>query len=74
MPYITTEVEIDVDLGEFDTKDLLDELESRGELPERSEPYSSKELVEQIWMQRRNGQNYDAPLDQLIWQVLGKIV
>ncbi len=69
MPYITTEVEVDVDLGEFDTKDLLDELESREKLPTTSE-----ELVEQIWMRRRNGQNYDVPLDQLIWQVLGKIV
>jgi hypothetical protein len=69
MPYITAKVEIDVDLGEFETADLLDELESREKLPTTSE-----ELVEQIWMRRRNGQNYDAPLDQLIWQVLGKIV
>ncbi len=69
MPYITAKVEIDVDLGEFETADLLDELESREKLPTTSE-----ELVEQIWMRRRNGQNYDVPLDQLIWQVLGKIV
>ena len=69
MPYITAKVEVDVDLGEFETADLLDELESRGKLSTTSE-----ELVEQIWMRRRNGQNYDAPLDQLIWQVLGKIV
>ncbi len=69
MPYITAKVEIDVDLGEFETADLLDELESREKLPTTSE-----ELVEQIWMRRRNGQNYDVPLDQLIWQVLGRIV
>ena len=76
MPYITTEVEVDIDFSDFETADLIEELESRGELPETSGPvtYDSKELVEQIWMRRRNGQNYDAPLDQLIWQVLGKIV
>jgi hypothetical protein len=30
---IYTEVEVDVDLGDFDTEDLLEELESRGSLP-----------------------------------------
>ena len=28
---VYTEVEVDVDLGEFDTADLIDELEERGE-------------------------------------------
>jgi hypothetical protein len=69
MPYITTQVKVDVDLGELETADLLEELESRGKLPT-----TSKELVEQIWMRRRNGQNYDAPLDQLIYAVTGHII
>ncbi len=69
MPYITTQVKVDVDLGELETADLLEELESRGKLPTTSE-----ELVEQIWMRRRNGQNYDAPLDQLIYAVTGHII
>ena len=33
---VYTEVEVDIDVSEFDTEDLLDELESRGELPETS--------------------------------------
>ena len=33
MPYITAEVEVDVNLGDFDTDDLIGELESRGEMP-----------------------------------------
>ncbi len=33
MPTVYTEVEVDVDLVDFDTNDLLDELERRGELP-----------------------------------------
>ena len=76
MPYITTEVEVDVNLVDFETADLIEELESRGELPETSGllPDNIKELVEQIWMRRRNGQNYDAPLDQLIYDVTGRII
>jgi bacillopeptidase F (M6 metalloprotease family) len=65
MPYITTEV--DVDLGEFDTKDLLDELKFRGEMPS-----NAKELLETIWLKRRLGNHdYQTELDQLIYQVLG---
>jgi hypothetical protein len=31
-------------------------------------------LLEQIWIRRRNGQNYDYLLDQMIYSRLGKIV
>ena len=75
MPTVYTEVE--VDLADFDTADLIDELESRGELPETSGPvtYDSKELVEQIWLKRRLGNHdYRDELDKLIYAVLGKIV
>jgi hypothetical protein len=69
---IYTEVEVDVDLGDFDTDDLLEELESRGSLPVEGD---SKGLVEAIWMKRRMGNNdYQQELDQLIYAVLGHIV
>jgi len=68
------EVDIDVDLEDFETEDLIEELESRGELPESNGLYDSRELVEQIWMLRRNGKNYDAPLDQLVYAVTGRII
>ena len=71
---IYTEVEVDVDISEFDTEDLLDELESRGELPSSTSPYDSNQLVEQIWMRRRNGQDYQRQLDDLIYAVTGRIV
>ncbi len=71
---VYTEVEVDVDLGEFETEDLIEELESRDALPSGTGPYDSKELVEQIWMLRRNGKNYDAPLDQLVYAVTGRII
>ena len=71
---IYTEVEVDVDLGEFDTEDLLDELASRSSLP-AEENGDAKELVETIWLKRRLGNHdYQAELDKLIYAVLGKIV
>jgi hypothetical protein len=73
--YKEVEVEVEVSLEDFDDEDLLDELESRGGLPAATiGPYDYKELVEQIWIRRRNGQDYNYPLDQLIYQVTGHIV
>ena len=71
---VCTEVEVDVNLGDFETDDLIDELESRGELPTTSGIYDSKELLEQIWMLRRNSKDYQTELDQLIYQVTGHVV
>lgn len=71
---VYTEVEVEVDLSDFETDDLIEELESRGELSTTSKPYDNKELVEQIWMRRRNGQDYNYPLDQLIYNVTGHII
>ena len=71
---ICTEVEVDVDLGDFETADLLDELEERGELPSSTGPYDSNELVRQIWQLRRNGKDYQRLLDDLVYAVTGQIV
>lgn len=74
MPTVYTEVEVDVDLADFDTADLLDELESRGSLPVNGN-INAKELVEAIWLKRRLGNHdYRDELDKLIYAVLGKIV
>ncbi len=74
MPTVYTEVEVDVSLSDFETEDLLDELESRGSLPVESN-VDAKSLVEDIWLKRRLGNhNYQAELDKLIYAVLGKIV
>jgi hypothetical protein len=71
---VYTEVEVDVDLSDFDTDDLLDELESRGELPMEGE-FDSKALLESIWLKRRKGRtDYQTELDQLIYACLGKII
>ena len=38
MPYIYKEVEVDVELSDFETDELIEELESRGELSSRTGP------------------------------------
>jgi hypothetical protein len=71
---IYTEVEVDVDLSDFDTDDLLDELASRSSLP-MEEDFRGKELLETIWLKRRTGRtDYQTELDQLIYASLGRIV
>ena len=68
------EVEVDINLGDFETDDLLDELESRGELPADSQ-YDAKDLLTAIWLKRRVGRtDYQTELDQLIYAGLGQIV
>lgn len=75
MPYITAEVEVDVNLSDFDTDDLIDELESRGEMPSNEVSFDAKELLETIWLKRRQGNNdYQTELDLLIFQVLGHVI
>lgn len=66
---ITTEVEVDVDvdLGDFDTDDLIKELEHR-----ETHIGASKNIVYKIWMNRRVGKPYEDLLDKLIYDVLGK--
>jgi len=66
---VCTEVEVDVDLRDFETDDLIDELENRGHMADTN----SKELVDAIYQKRRLGQNYESELDELIYSVLGKI-
>ena len=70
---IYTEVEVDVDLSEFDTDDLIEELESRGEMVSDA-PSDSNELLTEIWLKRRMGQDYQRELDNLIYTVLGKVI
>jgi hypothetical protein len=74
MVSVYTEVEVDVDLSDFDTEDLLDELASRSSLPTESDN-NAKDLIEAIWLKRRLGNNdYQEELDKLIYTVLGKVI
>jgi len=69
---IYTEVEVDVDLCEFDTDDLIEELESRGA---GAVNYSDgTNTLRTIYEKRRLGVDYQHELDQLIWSGLGKVM
>lgn len=73
MPTVYTEVEVDVDLTDFDTDDLIEELESRGKGFE-IDSITPTELVTKIWEKRRLGKDYQQELDELIYVAIGKIV
>ena len=72
-----TEVEVDVDMSEFETDELVEELESRG-LDYNTKGVDADEmrgLLESIWQKRRLGNHdYQQELDRLIYGVLGKII
>jgi hypothetical protein len=69
---IYTEVEVDVDLSDFDTDDLIEELESRG--AGATDYGDGKDVLQSIYEKRRRGQDYQTELDQLIWLGLGKFI
>jgi hypothetical protein len=69
---IYTEVEVDVDLSDFDTDDLIEELESRG--AGATDYGDGKEILETIWLKRRQGRDYQTELERLIWLGLGKVI
>ena len=76
MASINTEVyvgyiDVDVDLEDFDTDDLKDELARRG-----CEIVASGymgELLRAVYEKRRAGQDYTYELDTLIYQAIGRI-
>ena len=72
MPTVYTEVEVDVDLVDFDTDDLLEELEARGSLPPEGN-IDARALVEQMYYLHRQGKDCTHLLDPLIYSVLGRI-
>ena len=67
MTYVT----VDVDLSDFDTDELVEELESRGEV---IGGYENGSLVTAIYEKRRLGQDYQTELDALIYEVTGRIL
>jgi hypothetical protein len=76
MPTVYVETEVDVSLSDFDTDDLVEEIEKRGrnynyQLVDGDEMRS---VLEQVWQRRRQGQDYQQELDRLIWGVLGRMI
>ena len=72
---VTVDVDVDVDLEHFDTDDLIDELERRGSdyNTQGVDGDLNRDILQQIWLKRRMNQPFEAELDQLIWNVVGRI-
>lgn len=73
MPVVETYVEVEVDLEDFDTDDLIEELESRGRGLEVGSQ-TGTELITAIYQKRRLGQDYQRELDELIYLGIGRII
>jgi hypothetical protein len=76
MPYVYKEVEVEIDIDDFDTDELIEELERRG-VDYNTNGVDGDEMrsvLEQVWQRRRQGQDYQQELDQLIWGVLGRMI
>ena len=69
---IYKEVEVDVDLSDFETDDLIEELESRG--AGATDYGDGKDILMAIYEKRRLGQDYQTELEQLIWLGLGRFI
>jgi hypothetical protein len=77
MPYVTIEEEVWVDLDDFDTADLEEELLKRNSQIDRNSrpaPSETRILLMSIYDKRRLGQDYQSDLDQYLYDVLGRIV
>ena len=68
---VTTEVDVDIDLDSIDTDDLIEELKSRDE---SSVVQSLNQGLIAVWQKRRQGQDYERELDDLIYNGLGRLV
>lgn len=64
-------IEVDVDLDDYDTDDLVEELRKRG----RNDLVCSdtNTALREIYELRRTGRDYQRELDALIYDVLGRV-
>ena len=69
---IYKEVEVDVDLSDFETDDLIEELESRG--AGATDYGDGKDILMAIYEKRRLGQDYQTELETLIYLGLGRFI
>jgi hypothetical protein len=67
--YVTKEVEVEVDLHDFDSEDLIDELHKRNHCISPQDLL----LIQDIYEKRRLGQDYQKALDDLIYSTIGRI-
>lgn len=72
--YTSVNVDVDVDLGDFDTQDLIDELESRGYQPDEISESFEGSLLDKIFHLRRQGKDYQKELDEYLYLKTGRAI
>jgi len=70
---IYTEVEVDVDLSEFDTEDLVEELKERGT---QGVSFDETETLTKIWLHDREGRKDEAYalMREYVLEKLGRVI
>lgn len=70
---IYTEVEVDIDLSEFDTEDLMEELKERGS---QGVSFDETETLTKIWLHDREGRKDEAYvlMREYVLEKLGRVV
>jgi hypothetical protein len=74
MPTVYTEVEVDVELTDFETDDLVEELERRGQVIGTSRYGDVTAQLVSIYELRRQGKPFDKELDNYLYDVLGRVI
>ena len=75
MGYVTVSVDVDVDLSDIDTEDLMDELKDRGEDGARM-TMDEHDVLTKIWIHDREGRKEQAYelMRKYVLNRLGKVV
>ena len=73
---ISQEVDVEIDMEDFDTDELVEELQRRktSSILAQSLTYEQTTLLTTIFEKRRLGADYQTELDELIYQSLGRVV
>ena len=72
---ISVNVDVDVDLYDIATEDLVEELHSRGFYDEEvSETCIEGSLIDKIFHLRRQGKDYEKELDLYLYQMTGRAI
>ena len=69
---IYTEVEVEVDLDQFDDEDIIEEMERRN-LSVVASPDEARSLLEEIYYKRVMNKDFTAELDRYFYLTLGRI-
>jgi hypothetical protein len=68
---VDTTVEVDIDWEDLDTDDMIEELQRRKVMPSMSE--FPEHILNRICLKKKSGDDYTKDLDDLIYQVIGRI-